>query len=162
MTERPDWDSYFLDICRAVAARADCTRRRVGAVIVDRSHRILSCGYNGAPSGEPGCLSDGACPRGRHYLLGRELRLDASTGSQCACGNRWPCPNAVSPSSSYDSGPGTCPGIHAEMNAIMFSSWEPRQGGVIYVTCVPCPGCRRMIRGSGIKRIVWPEGTEIL
>ena len=61
---RPDWDTYYLSIAREVATRADCTRARHGAVIVDTDHRPVSFGYNGAPSGHPGCL-EGACPRGR-------------------------------------------------------------------------------------------------
>lgn len=74
MNLRPDFDSYFLDGSRWVATRADCVRRQVGAIIVDTERRIVSAGYNGSPAGQPGCLSDGACPRafsdvvpGSHY-----------------------------------------------------------------------------------------------
>ncbi|RYH20148.1 MAG: cell division protein DedD [Alcaligenaceae bacterium] len=56
---RPDWTEYFLDIARAVAKRSDCERDQVGAVVV-KDRRIRATGYNGAPSGQPGCLS---CPR---------------------------------------------------------------------------------------------------
>lgn len=55
---RPDWDEYFLGIAKAVAARSTCPRASVGAVIV-RDNRIISTGYNGAPSGEPHCLDAG-------------------------------------------------------------------------------------------------------
>lgn len=61
---RPDWDEYFMKIAEMVALRGDCTRAQVGAVIV-KDHRIVSTGYNGAPAGQPGCLTDSACPRGR-------------------------------------------------------------------------------------------------
>lgn len=61
---RPSWDEYFLEIAEAVSARADCSRRKVGAVIVSSDRRIVGTGYNGAPAGQPGCLS-GACPRAR-------------------------------------------------------------------------------------------------
>jgi dCMP deaminase len=56
---RPSWDEYFLLIARAVATRADCFRRQVGAVVV-KNQRIVGTGYNGAPAGEAGCVS---CPR---------------------------------------------------------------------------------------------------
>jgi len=56
---RPDWDTYFLGIARAVSARSDCERDRVGAVVV-KDRRVRATGYNGAPAGKPGCLS---CPR---------------------------------------------------------------------------------------------------
>lgn len=51
---RPNWDTYFMIIADAVSMRASCDRARVGSVIVvDR--RIMSTGYNGAPSGVPSC-----------------------------------------------------------------------------------------------------------
>jgi dCMP deaminase len=56
---RPGWDHYFLDIAKAVSARSDCERDKVGAVVVN-NRRIRSTGYNGAPSGQPGCVT---CPR---------------------------------------------------------------------------------------------------
>ncbi len=51
-----------MDITILVAKRTTCTRRAVGAVIV-KDKRILSTGYNGAPSGirhcaEVGCLRE--------------------------------------------------------------------------------------------------------
>lgn len=58
---RPGWDDYYLGIARTVAARGECTRRQVGAVIV-KDRAIVSTGFNGAPPGEKSCL-DGACPR---------------------------------------------------------------------------------------------------
>lgn len=60
-SRRPSWDEYYLGIANAVAARGECSRRQVGAVIV-KHHTIIATGYNGAPAGEPSCL-DGACPR---------------------------------------------------------------------------------------------------
>lgn len=68
---RPDWPHYFMDIAGRVASRSTCPRRAVGAVIV-KEKRILSTGYNGAPSGmehctDIGCLMvDGHCVRTLH------------------------------------------------------------------------------------------------
>lgn len=56
--ERLDWDIYFMTIAQVVASRSTCPRASVGAVIV-KDNRILSTGYNGAPSGEPHCLEVG-------------------------------------------------------------------------------------------------------
>ena len=58
---RPTVDEYYLGIAQAVAARGECSRRKVGAVIV-RDDAIVGTGFNGAPAGERSCL-DGACPR---------------------------------------------------------------------------------------------------
>lgn len=68
--DRPTWDEWGLGIARAVATRADCTRRQVGAVLVRPDHTIVATGYNGAAAGAPGCLTSGACPRGSSYDTG--------------------------------------------------------------------------------------------
>lgn len=127
ITGRPDFDSWALGIAAAVAARGDCRRRQVGAVILDARHRVVSTGYNGSPAGTPSCLA-GACPR-------------AFAG--------------VEPGSSYDTGPGTCIALHAEQNALLYADPVRLPGSSIYITCEPCPGCARMISGSGITRAVW-------
>lgn len=56
---RPDWDEYFMQIARQVATRGTCPRAAVGAVVV-LNRRILTTGYNGAPSGTQHC-SDVGC-----------------------------------------------------------------------------------------------------
>ncbi len=58
---RPEPDEYFMGIALAVRARANCTGRRVGAVVV-RDNRILSTGYNGTPSKMRNC-EEGGCER---------------------------------------------------------------------------------------------------
>lgn len=50
----------FMEIAHVVAKRATCFRLNVGAVIV-ADRRIVSIGYNGAPSGAPHC-SGNDCP----------------------------------------------------------------------------------------------------
>lgn len=126
---RPDWDTYYLQIARAVSARADCTRRKVGAIIV-KGDRIVSTGYNGAAAGRPGCLTAGACPRGRLSV------------------------HEVAPGSSYDTGSGACIALHAEQNAILRAGLDAR-GATLYVTYTPCDGCSRLIEGVGISRVVF-------
>ncbi len=59
--ERPCWDRYFMDIAHVAAARSNCCRRQVAAVLV-RDRRIISTGYNGTPRGVRNCC-DGGCPR---------------------------------------------------------------------------------------------------
>ncbi len=59
--ERPDWDTYFMDITHAVKLRGNCLRRQVGAIIAN-NRRIISTGYNGTPSGIKNCF-DGGCAR---------------------------------------------------------------------------------------------------
>ena len=151
---RPDWRTYFLGKTEATAERADCTRRKVGAVIV-KNNREIGNGYNGFPPGVRGCL-EGGCPRGKHYPIDNPVQ---SWNPVCACGHPgWPCPESVEPGSSYDTGPGSCWSTHAELNAIMQTGWAERQGATMYITDEPCTGCLKIIACSGILRVIWPGG----
>lgn len=58
---RPDWDTYFMSLAEVISTRANCLKRRVGAVIV-KNRRIISTGYNGTPSGIKNCF-EGGCKR---------------------------------------------------------------------------------------------------
>lgn len=162
MTRRISWDDYYLQIADAVSARADCTRRQAGTVIVS-GNTVVATGYNGAPPGEAGCLSDGACPRGRHYRAlvpgGGPAGLGGTAlfGKVCACGKAWPCPDAVAPGSSYDTGKGACIAIHSEANALIRAGDRAR-GATLYCTSEPCEGCWRLIKGAGTARAVWYGG----
>lgn len=63
------------------------------------------------------------------------------------------CPRAASEAASgwaYDH----CIAIHAEANAILYSSPEERDGATIYITGVPCFGCAKFIANSGITEVV--------
>jgi dCMP deaminase len=155
---RPSWDEYFLAIAATVATRADCTRSQVGAVIV-KDNQIIQPGYNGAPPGKPGCLSAGACPRGRHYAIVNPVE---SWRAVCACGEpSWPCPQGADPGvSTYDTGPTACIAVHAEANALLRAGRDRCLGASLYVTREPCDGCQRLIEASGIIRVVWPGGER--
>ena len=58
---RPDIDTYFMEIARAVAKRSNCSKRKVGAVLV-QDKQIVSTGYNGTPRGTKNC-DEGGCMR---------------------------------------------------------------------------------------------------
>lgn len=133
---RPDWDEYFIRIAHVVAARGDCRRSKVGAVIVDRSRIVVATGYNGVDPGEAGCL-DGACPRGLRSF------------DEIPSGFR------------YDLREAPCIARHAESNAISFAR-RARQGprllgATIYVTREPCIQCMEEICISGIERWVFED-----
>ncbi len=59
--DRPSWDEYFMGIAHHVASRANCSRRKVGAIIVV-GRSIVSTGYNGTPMGVRNCF-EGGCLR---------------------------------------------------------------------------------------------------
>lgn len=71
MTERISRDEMFMSIAFIVAKRGTCNRAYVGAVLTSQN-RIISIGYNGAPSGKPHCdeaghnLINGHCTNAVH------------------------------------------------------------------------------------------------
>jgi dCMP deaminase len=134
---RPGWDQYFQGIAWSVAARGDCRRTQVGAIIVDRSKIIVATGYNGVSPGDPGCLS-GACPRGLQTY--EEIPAYAEYSN--------------------------CVGIHAEDNALRFARQAGQNyrliGAMAYITRAPCDECQWMLRNAGVVRAVYPEGEKCL
>jgi len=125
--QRPDWDEYFLDIAALVARRSTCLRRNVGAVLV-RERRILSTGYNGAPTGLRHCLDIGCLrvqlqiPSGERHELCRGLHAEQ---------------NAI---------------IQAALHGVGIA------GATLYCTNQPCGICAKMIINAGIVHVVVRDG----
>lgn len=136
MASRPTWTEYGLAGAHWAASRADCTRRQVGALILDAEHRVVSSGYNGYPSGRGGCASTGACPRGQF------------THDQ------------IAKDSPYVGVDAPCDAIHAEENAILYARRDLR-GCVMYVTDSPCPNCLRILAGSGVSQVVYRKDGNL-
>ena len=124
---RPSWGTYFMNITNLVAERSTCTRRAVGAVLV-KNKRILSTGYNGAPTGlkhcrEVGCLREQlGVESGKMHELCRGIHAEQ---------------NAI---------------IQAAYHGVSVN------GAVIYCTNQPCSICARMIINAGIKKIYYRSG----
>lgn len=136
MGNRPDKDTYYLNIARAVASRSTCLHHKYGAVIVNNDE-IISTGYNGSPRGEKNCCDKGIC-----YRDNNKKPIDCSSSVH---GNK------------YD----TCVAVHAEQNAIISPSRKEMFGAVFYLACidsnenpVPCNICNRLIKNAGIARVV--------
>lgn len=121
---RPSWDEYFIEIVNVVKKRSTCIRRQVGALIV-KDKRILTTGYNGAPTGlkhceEIGCLREKlGVPSGQRHELCRALHAEQNAIVQAA------------------------------------NSGVSIEGGTIYVTDQPCALCAKMIINAGLKRVVF-------
>jgi dCMP deaminase len=121
---RPSWDDYFMEMLEVIKQRSTCVRRHVGAVIV-RDHRIISTGYNGAPTGLRHCTKE-TCVRMKYGIKsGERHELCRATHAE---------QNAI---------------ISA---ARMGTSIE---GAEIYITDSPCILCTKMLINAGIKRIVY-------
>lgn len=124
---RPSWETYFMDITTLVAKRSTCTRRAVGAIIV-KDKRILSTGYNGAPSGirhciEIGCLRDEMnVASGERHELCRGIHAEQ---------------NAI---------------IQAAFHGVSIKDAS------LFCTNLPCSICAKMIINAGIKKIYYKAG----
>ncbi|MEI7589834.1 MAG: cytidine/deoxycytidylate deaminase family protein [Deltaproteobacteria bacterium] len=120
---RPSWDEYFMDIVALVSRRSTCLRREVGALLI-KDKRVLSTGYNGAPSGIKHCFEVGCVreqlkiPSGERHELCRGLHAEQ---------------NAI---------------IQAAFHGVSVN------GSILYCTNLPCIICAKMIVNSGIKKIV--------
>jgi len=123
MAERPDWNSYFMEITKLVSTRATCLRRKVGAIIVKDRH-ILTTGYNGPPKGVPHCAELGGCLRDKlNVPSGERMEISRAVHAE---------QNAI---------------IQAARLGISI------EGADMYVTNQPCFICAKMIINAGIKRI---------
>lgn len=124
MTERPSLDEYFIEIAFVVGRRATCLRNNVGAVIV-RDKRILTTGYNGAPTGMRHCLEIGCIRKLEKIPSGtRHEKCRAVHSEQ----------NAI---------------IQAAIHGVSIA------GATIYCTHQPCVLCAKMIINANIKRVVY-------
>jgi dCMP deaminase len=47
----PSWDTYYLEICKVVAARSKDPNTQIGCVVVGPAHEIRTTGYNSFPRG---------------------------------------------------------------------------------------------------------------
>ncbi len=125
--KRPSWEIYFMEIAILVAKRSTCLRRSVGAVVV-KDRRLLSTGYNGAPTHvrhcrETGCLREQRkVPSGERHELCRGIHAEQ---------------NAI---------------IQAAFHGVSI------RDASLYCTNLPCSICAKMIINAGIKKIYYLSG----
>jgi dCMP deaminase len=124
---RPDWDTYFMDITHLVAKRSTCVRRAVGAIIV-KDKRILSTGYNGAPSGIRHCGDVGCLRKKMNVKSGERHELCRGIHAE---------QNAI---------------IQAAYHGVSIKD------AALYCTNLPCVICAKMIINAGLARIYYESG----
>ena len=89
MEQRPDWETYFMDMARLASRRSSCHRRAVGAVLV-KDRRVLTTGYNGNPPEFEHCATMGCIremlnvPSGAHHELCTGLHAEQNAIIQAA------------------------------------------------------------------------------
>ena len=124
------WDKRFVEMARVIASWASCynDNRQVGAIIV-KDKRIITTGYNGAPSGVVSCKDKGYCIR-------RKLGIASGTHHELCYGTHAE-QNAI---------------IQAARLGIAI------EGATLYCTHQPCGICAKMIINAGIKRVIYENG----
>lgn len=125
--DRPSWEAYFMNITALVAKRSTCRRRAVGAVLV-KDKRILSTGYNGAPSGLAHCLDVGCMREQLNVASGERHELCRGIHAE---------QNAI---------------IQAAYHGVSI------KGADLFCTNMPCSICAKMVINAGIKRIYYQSG----
>ncbi|UHA74220.1 deoxycytidylate deaminase [Paenibacillus sp. 481] len=129
-TSRKDWDTYFMDIAYMVSTRSRCSRRHVGAVLV-QGKKLLGTAYNGAPMGVSDC-SEAGCMIAEQYELVIVNGVEQMVKKQRCIRT-----------------------IHAEQNLLLFTDRIDREGASVYVTDQPCWTCANMLANSGVVEIVF-------
>jgi len=124
---RPSWEEYFMDIALLVSKRSTCLRRAVGALIV-KDKRILSTGYNGAPSGIRHCAELGCLRKTLNIASGERHELCRGIHAE---------QNAI---------------IQAAYHGVSI------QGAMLFCTNLPCSICTKMIINAGLKKIYYQSG----
>ena len=124
------WDKRFMNMAEVVGSWSSCyqEKRHVWAVIV-KDNRILTTGYNGAPSGVESCAEKGECLR-------KKLNIPSGTRHEI-CYAVHAEQNAICQAAKM--------GISIE-------------NATIYVTHQPCTICTKMIINAGIKKVVFKHG----
>lgn len=143
---RIDLDEAYLQMAEIWAKRSKANRKQVGALIV-KDRQIISDGYNGMPAGN----ADDTC---EHWVY-----PDWYTGMDGVGGP---------PDKVLKTKPEV---LHAESNAITklaSSGGTGARGATLYVTMSPCFECAKLIKQTGITRVVYREqyrdthGTQFL
>jgi dCMP deaminase len=75
-----------MEVAVSISSLATCNRLHVGAVLVSRSNKIISTGYNGAPRGLPHCDDIGHLIVNNHCL--RSVHAETNAINQAWEDNR--------------------------------------------------------------------------
>lgn len=142
---RPDKDTYYLDIALAVSKRSTCNRRHYGCVIV-KDDVIVATGYNGSPRGEFNCCDAEYCTRANEPRYSGYDKCPAVHAEQNAL---------LAVDRVHSQGAAlylACESFVGEDrvigNTFYFSDWIEDENPM------PCNLCWRMIKNAGISKVV--------
>jgi dCMP deaminase len=137
--ERIPYDQMFMNVAKEVSKRSTCCRKQVGSILISDKKKIISCGWNGVPSGKDHCYD----------VFEKEINKPDFYKIH----GEW---------SKYNE-------LHSELNCIIHCDRDKLKTSTLYTTLSPCSECAKIIIASEIKRVVYFElydrdqkGIEIL
>ena len=132
--KRINKDNYYLDIAYTVASRANCLRKKYGAIIV-KNDIIISTGYNGAPRGRKNCTDLCFCmrdklniPRGERYEKCRSVHAEA---------------NAIIAASREQM-----------LGSTLYLCGIDAKSGELVADSCSCQMCKRLVINAGIEKVI--------
>lgn len=135
---RPNKNTYYLNIAKAVSERGTCLRRNYGAIIV-KNDEIISTGYTGAPREEENCCDTGQCERQRLKIAqGERYELCKSVHAEM---------NAIISASRKDM-----------IGSTLYLYGYDKETNTEIDDPKPCTICRRLIVNAGIAKIITLSG----
>ena len=123
ISERPNWDEYFFNICNTIAQRASCDRGKSGCVIT-KDNQIVTTGYVGSPPNTPHCDEVG------HQFI--QITHPDGRETQHCIRTVHAEQNAIAQAAKR--------GVSLK-------------GTTLYCTMTPCLSCTHLIVSSGIKTV---------
>ncbi len=76
MTNRPQWDQYFLKLAMLASERATCPRMHCGCVLV-KDKNVIATGYNGSIPGDAHCEDVGCMVIDNHCVRTVHAEMNA-------------------------------------------------------------------------------------
>lgn len=154
----------LMAIAYAIGRRSKCLRRRVGAIIVDKNHNILSSGFNAVPGSLEDCQQlYGECYR---HVYKKRLKdtitndIRNKTPEDTAWGSIFAETFALDITNRIKALE-LCRALHAEESAILNLVGTAGQVNfsdcTLYASTFPCNLCANKIAQLGIGRVVYFE-----
>lgn len=121
-----------------------CSRMKVAALLVEKG-RIISCGYNGTPSGQVNCNEIFKSENGKFYLRDNKEEEWKEVPEM-----EWRAKHHEFANEQE---------IHAEMNCIAMANKNniPIHNYTMVVSHQPCENCAKLIYSVGIKNVMFVE-----
>lgn len=135
-----DYSGLYKKLLTEYSQFSTCNRLKVACLLVDDG-RILSCGYNGVPSGDVHCedkftYSD---DNGYYYIDGKSVPEQEWRDKHHEFSEKTE--------------------IHAEMNCLMYALKNKIDVShcAVVISIAPCINCAKMILAAGIKTVYYVE-----